>query len=143
VREPCAAEDPARLLLRTATEAELPAIRALIAASVRHLQPEYAAEQREQALLSVFTPDTQLIADRTYYTLATAAGAGGELCTAATTTLHRAMGRSSIRLGTLRASAPSSCTRPGRDADWEAACSGYASRQPGSTGSAARRWALP
>jgi GNAT superfamily N-acetyltransferase len=55
--------------LRTATAADLEAIRGLIATSVRGLQHEYSEGQREQALASVFTPDTQLIADGTYYIL--------------------------------------------------------------------------
>lgn len=54
------------LLLRTAVPADLESIRTLIAASVRGLQHEYSKGQREQALASVFTPDTQLIADGTY-----------------------------------------------------------------------------
>jgi GNAT superfamily N-acetyltransferase len=60
--------------LRTATAADLEAIRRLIAASVRGLQHEYSEGQREQALASVFTPDTQLIADGTYYVLEAADG---------------------------------------------------------------------
>jgi GNAT superfamily N-acetyltransferase len=56
-------------VLRTAVPADLEAIRDLIAASVRGLQHEYTASQREQALASVFTPDTQLIADGTYFVL--------------------------------------------------------------------------
>jgi len=55
--------------LRTATAADLDAIRRLIANSVRGLQHEYSEGQREQALASVFTPDTQLIADGTYFVL--------------------------------------------------------------------------
>jgi GNAT superfamily N-acetyltransferase len=55
--------------LRTATPADLGAIRVLIAASVRGLQHEYSESQRERALASVFTPDTQLIADQTYFVL--------------------------------------------------------------------------
>jgi GNAT superfamily N-acetyltransferase len=61
--------------LRTATAADLEAIRDLIAASVRGLQQEYSEGQREQALASVFTPDTQLIADHTYFVLEAADGA--------------------------------------------------------------------
>jgi GNAT superfamily N-acetyltransferase len=57
------------LQLRTALPADLDAIRQLIAASVRGLQHEYTEGQREGALASVFTPDTQLIADRTYFVL--------------------------------------------------------------------------
>jgi GNAT superfamily N-acetyltransferase len=60
--------------LRTPTVADLAAIRELIAASVRGLQHEYSEGQREQALASVFTPDTQLIADGTYFILETAEG---------------------------------------------------------------------
>jgi GNAT superfamily N-acetyltransferase len=55
--------------LRTATIADLDAIRGLIAESVRGLQHEYSKSQREQALASVFTPDTQLIADQTYFVI--------------------------------------------------------------------------
>ena len=55
--------------LRTATAADLEAIRHLIATSVRGLQHEYSEGQREAALASVFTPDTQLIADQTYFVL--------------------------------------------------------------------------
>jgi GNAT superfamily N-acetyltransferase len=61
-------------LLRTATAADLAAIGTLIAASVRGLQHEYSEGQREQALASVFTPDTQLIADGTYFVIETAEG---------------------------------------------------------------------
>jgi GNAT superfamily N-acetyltransferase len=53
--------------LRRATAADVETIRALIAASVRGLQFEYSESQREHALDSVFTPDTLLIADGTYY----------------------------------------------------------------------------
>jgi GNAT superfamily N-acetyltransferase len=61
--------------LRTATAADLEAIRGLIAASVHGLQHEYSEGQRERALASVFTPDTQLIADQTYFVCETAEGA--------------------------------------------------------------------
>ncbi|HEX4580535.1 MAG TPA: GNAT family N-acetyltransferase [Acidobacteriaceae bacterium] len=61
-------------VLRTAAVADLDAIRTLIAASVRGLQHEYSEGQREQALASVFTPDTQLIADGTYFVIETAEG---------------------------------------------------------------------
>jgi len=60
--------------LRTATAGDLDAIRDLIAASVRGLQHEYSEGQREQALASVFTPDTQLIADGSYFVLEAAEG---------------------------------------------------------------------
>jgi GNAT superfamily N-acetyltransferase len=55
--------------LRPATPADLEAIHRLIAASVRGLQHEYTEGQREAALASVFTPDTQLIADGSYFVL--------------------------------------------------------------------------
>ena len=62
------------LILRVATAADLGLIRKLIAASVRGLQHEYSEGQREQALASVFTPDTQLIADGTYFIMEPAEG---------------------------------------------------------------------
>ena len=61
-------------VLRTAAVADLDAIRTLIAASVRGLQHEYSEGQCEQALASVFTPDTQLIADGTYFVIESADG---------------------------------------------------------------------
>lgn len=67
--------DSNQLQLRTAISTDLDAIRRLIAASVRGLQPEYSEGQREQALASVFTPDTQLIADGTYFVIAAPDGA--------------------------------------------------------------------
>jgi GNAT superfamily N-acetyltransferase len=72
---------PREPALRTAVPADLDAIRNLITASVRGLQSEYSERQREQALASVFTPDTQLIADGTYFVLVapdgSLAGCGG------------------------------------------------------------------
>ena len=66
---------------RAATVADIPAIRDLIAASVRTLQVEYTPEQRELALATVFTVDTQLVADGTYLLAfaedGTLAGCGG------------------------------------------------------------------
>jgi GNAT superfamily N-acetyltransferase len=60
--------------LRVATTNDVAAIRALIEASVRGLQVEdYSATQREGALATVFTIDSQLIADGTYF-VATAEG---------------------------------------------------------------------
>ncbi len=50
-----------------ATSADIPRIRELIAASVRVLQIEYTPEQREAALATVFTVDSQLVADETYF----------------------------------------------------------------------------
>jgi GNAT superfamily N-acetyltransferase len=67
--------------LRVATVSDIPRIRELIAASVRRLQVEYTEEQREAALATVFTVDSTLVADGTYF-LAVAedgrlAGCGG------------------------------------------------------------------
>src|SRR5579859_3508728 len=66
---------------RAATLADIPAIRELIAASVRTLQVEYTPEQRELALATVFTVDTRLVADGTYLLVfaedGTLAGCGG------------------------------------------------------------------
>ena len=54
--------------LRLATEADVPALHALIEASVRGLQAnDYTPAQIEGALGSVLGLDTQLIADRTYF----------------------------------------------------------------------------
>src|SRR5271170_7187343 len=54
--------------LRVATANDVAAIRSLIEASVRGLQVgDYSAPQREGALATVFTIDSQLIADGTYF----------------------------------------------------------------------------
>jgi N-acetylglutamate synthase-like GNAT family acetyltransferase len=54
--------------LRSATEADIPALHALIEASVRGLQAnDYTLSQIEGALGSVLGLDTQLIADQTYF----------------------------------------------------------------------------
>ncbi len=53
--------------LRVATADDIPAIRDLIGASVRALQIEYSPQQREAALTTVFTVDSRLIADGTYF----------------------------------------------------------------------------
>ena len=54
-------------VMRRATAEDIPALRELIAASVRELQaPDYSPAQREAALRTVFSVDTQLIADGTY-----------------------------------------------------------------------------
>jgi GNAT superfamily N-acetyltransferase len=67
--------------LRPATPADVPALRALIAASVRGLSPGfYTDAQIESALDHMFGVDSQLIADGTYYVLDTGAelvAAGG------------------------------------------------------------------
>lgn len=54
--------------VRLAEAVDIPALQALIAASVRTLQAsDYSGAQREAALTTVFGVDTQLIADGTYY----------------------------------------------------------------------------
>jgi GNAT superfamily N-acetyltransferase len=67
--------------IRQATVDDVPALSALIAASVRELQAaEYTPEQREAALRSVYGVDTQLIADGTYFAVESGAelvGCGG------------------------------------------------------------------
>jgi len=66
--------------VRPATSSDIGAIRALIGASVRGLQMEYTAAEREAALSTVFTVDSRLIADGTYfvaYAGAILAGCGG------------------------------------------------------------------
>lgn len=68
--------------LRPATPDDIPAIASLIRDSVRELQaPDYTPPQREGALATVFTVDSQLIADRTYFLALAAdgslAGCGG------------------------------------------------------------------
>lgn len=68
--------------LRVATAEDVAGIRALIDASVRGLQAgDYSAAQIEGALATVFTIDSQLIADRTYFVTLTEdselAGCGG------------------------------------------------------------------
>lgn len=67
--------------LRAATPADIPALHQLIDASVRELSRGFYTEaQVESALRFVFGPDTQLIADGTYYVLPAAEGfaaAGG------------------------------------------------------------------
>lgn len=61
--------------LRVATFADVPALRALIATSVRGLSAGfYTAEQIEAAIVAVFGVDTQLIVDRTYYVIEDASG---------------------------------------------------------------------
>src|ERR671938_1998316 len=67
--------------LRPATPADVPALRALIAASVRGLSTSfYTTAQIESALEHMFGVDSQLIADGTYYVLESGAAlvaAGG------------------------------------------------------------------
>ena len=68
--------------LRVATAEDVPAITALIADSVRGLQAgDYTARQIEGSLKTVFTVDSQLISDGTYFIAlsddGTFAGCGG------------------------------------------------------------------
>lgn len=69
------------ITLRLATPDDLPALQALIPASVRALsQGYYTPEQIESAIRHVFGPDTQLIADGTYFAAeedGTIVGCGG------------------------------------------------------------------
>jgi GNAT superfamily N-acetyltransferase len=69
------------MIVRVATMADVPALQALIARSVRELSAGfYTTAQVEAALVSVFGVDTQLIADGTYYVIDAPAGpaaAGG------------------------------------------------------------------
>jgi GNAT superfamily N-acetyltransferase len=72
----------ARFNLRVATPDDVPVIQELIKASVRGLQTDdYSATQIEGALGTVFTIDSQLIADGTYFVARTdegvVAGCGG------------------------------------------------------------------
>lgn len=56
------------MILRQAREADIPALQALVEASVRELgRPFYSRQQIEQSLVHVFGVDRQLIADGTYY----------------------------------------------------------------------------
>jgi len=66
-----------KFYLRVATAADVAGIRRLIDASVRGLQAgDYSAAQIDGALATVFTVDSQLIADGTYFV---AIADGGEL----------------------------------------------------------------
>jgi GNAT superfamily N-acetyltransferase len=80
-------ESTSAFRLRLATEADIPALDALIEASVRGLQAgDYAPAQIEGALGTVLGVDTQLIRDRTYFVAETVtglhrmAGCGGWSC---------------------------------------------------------------
>jgi GNAT superfamily N-acetyltransferase len=54
--------------LRKATPADIPALKALIARSARHLSTEeYTSRQIEGALSGAFGVDSQLLADQTYF----------------------------------------------------------------------------
>ena len=61
--------------LRPATTADEPALRDLIARSIRELGAgDYTPEQIEAALLGAFGVDTALIRDQTYFVIETDAG---------------------------------------------------------------------
>src|SRR5262245_12507363 len=63
------------LPLRLATPGDIPALRELIEQSVRALSVGYyTGPQIESALRYVFGPDTQLIADQTYYVVESETG---------------------------------------------------------------------
>lgn len=65
----------AEFILRVATEKDVAAIRELIDASVRGLQArDYSAAEIEASLRTVFTLDSQLIADGTYFVAETESG---------------------------------------------------------------------
>lgn len=73
--------DSSPFALRLATTADIPALQALIAQSVRVLQAgDYTPRQMEGALGTVFGVDSQLIADGTYFVVmcgSDLAGCGG------------------------------------------------------------------
>jgi len=61
---------PDAFMLRAALPADIPAITALIDASVRGLsQAHYSPEEIEESLVTVFGVDSQLIADGTYFVI--------------------------------------------------------------------------
>ncbi len=61
--------------LRVATAGDIEGVRALIGESVRGLQgADYSAAQIEGALATMFTVDSQLIADETYFVAETSVG---------------------------------------------------------------------
>lgn len=68
------------LTLRLATEADLPALRDLMARSIGELQKEFLDPAQLAASFEVMGLDTQLVADRTYFVVEEAgalAGCGG------------------------------------------------------------------
>ncbi|MGD0913923.1 MAG: GNAT family N-acetyltransferase [Terracidiphilus sp.] len=70
--------DRIRFSLRVATEDDIPALHALVEASVRGLQAnDYTPAQIEGALGTALGVDTQLIRDRTYFVAEAQGGAGG------------------------------------------------------------------
>lgn len=67
-------------VLRLATREDIPALRELIASSVRVLQRgDYSPAQLEAALGTVYGVDTQLIVDGSYYVVETTTDAKGKI----------------------------------------------------------------
>jgi len=65
---------------RLATESDLPALRALMEASIRQLLPQFLSAEKVEASFAVMGVDSQLIADGTYFVLeedGVLAGCGG------------------------------------------------------------------
>lgn len=70
--------DRIRFLLRVATEDDIPALHALVEASVRGLQAnDYTPAQIDGALGTALGVDTQLIRDRTYFVAEAQSGTAG------------------------------------------------------------------
>lgn len=68
------------LTIRTATEADLPALRALMALSIGQLQRDFLSPDQVEASFEIMGLDTQLVADRTYLVVeaeGALAGCGG------------------------------------------------------------------
>lgn len=68
------------LTIRTATEADLPALRALMALSIGQLQRGFLSPDQVEASFEIMGLDTQLVADRTYLVVedeGVLAGCGG------------------------------------------------------------------
>jgi GNAT superfamily N-acetyltransferase len=83
----CAAESRCEMLEmrmafshRLATDADLPALRAVMDAAIRQLLPQFLSREKVEASFAVMGLDTQLIADGTYFVLeedGQIAGCGG------------------------------------------------------------------
>ncbi|WP_427451865.1 GNAT family N-acetyltransferase [Litorimonas sp. WD9-15] len=58
---------PSEIVLRLAVEADIPAIKALMQASIETLQSDYLTPQQVQASRAAMGLDTQLITDGTYF----------------------------------------------------------------------------
>ncbi len=68
------------LSIRLATEADLPALRALMARSIDELQTDFLTPEQVEASRDIMGLDTQLVADRTYFVVeedGALAGCGG------------------------------------------------------------------